>query len=67
MKMDYEFLNLTTLGDDDKPALILYRYRWLVLFSYFLSSSAIGVVQASLSTNRTIVDNVFDEADYTLL
>lgn len=44
------------LSKDQKPSLILYRYRWVVLFSYFLSSSAVGAVLGSLGTNRGIFD-----------
>ena len=34
----------TELKEGEAPALILYRYRWLVLFSFFLSSASIGAV-----------------------
>lgn len=44
------------LTDQEKPNLILYKYRWIVLFSFFLTSSATGALQGSLSTNRNIID-----------
>jgi hypothetical protein len=44
------------LTDQEKPNLILYKYRWIVLFAFFLTSSATGALQGSLSTNRDIID-----------
>lgn len=43
--------------------MILYRYRWLVLLSFFLSSSSLGSVQGSLSTTKKIILNISDELD----
>ena len=43
------------LTDQEKPNLILYKYRWIVLFAFFLTSSATGALQGSLSTNRDII------------
>lgn len=48
------------LKEGEQPSLILYRQRWLVLLSYFLTSAATGIVTGSLSTNRVIVMNVYD-------
>lgn len=55
--MDYDLQ--VELKEDEKPSLILYSYRWVVLFTYFLTSAATGVVAASLSTNRPIVMNIY--------
>lgn len=52
--VDYPGLN-TELKEGESAALILYRYRWLVLFSFFLSSASIGAVQGSLSTTKKII------------
>lgn len=30
--------------DHETPSLILYKYRWVVLFAYFLTSTATGAV-----------------------
>jgi sugar phosphate permease len=58
---DYEIdLNLK---EHEAPSLILYKYRWFVLFSYFLSSTATGAVQGSLSENRAIIDKIEDGMD----
>ena len=46
------------LKDNEAPSLILYKYRWIVLFAYFLSSTATGAVQGSLSENRAIIDKI---------
>lgn len=43
------------LGDQEKPNLILYKYRWIVLMAFFLTSSATGALTGSLSTNREII------------
>ena len=43
------------LTDQEKPSLILYKYRWVVLFTFFLTSSSTGVLTGSLSTNRDII------------
>lgn len=51
------------LREDEKPNLILYRYRWVVLFAFFLTSAATGAVQGSLSTNRAIIDKIEDKMD----
>ena len=40
------------LTDQEKPSLILYKYRWVVLLVFFLTSSSTGVLTGSLSTNR---------------
>ena len=42
LKADYNIK--VNLKENEKPSLILYNYRWVVLFSYFLSSAATGVV-----------------------
>jgi hypothetical protein len=48
VKRDYTVVDFPGIDADLKegeaPALILYRYRWLVLISFFLSSSSIGAV-----------------------
>lgn len=46
------------LRPNEAPALILYKYRWVVLLAYFLSSTATGAVQGSLSENRLIIDKI---------
>ena len=43
------------LTDQEKPSLILYKYRWVVLLAFFLTSSSTGVLTGSLSTNRDII------------
>jgi hypothetical protein len=43
------------LTDQEKPNLILYKYRWIVLLAFFLTSSSTGALQGSLSTNRDII------------
>ncbi len=52
--MDYPGLN-TELKEGETAALILYRYRWIVLISFFFSSAAMGAVQGSLSTTKKII------------
>jgi hypothetical protein len=51
------------LREDEKPNLILYKYRWVVLFAFFMTSAATGAVQGSLSTNRAIIDKIEDKMD----
>lgn len=51
------------LREDEKPNLILYKYRWVVLFAFFLTSAATGAVQGSLSTNRAIIDKIDNDMD----
>jgi len=46
------------LKEGDKPSLILYKYRWVVLFAYFLTSTSTGALTGSLSTNRAIIDKI---------
>ena len=55
--VDYDDIDVI-VEDDDKLGLILYKYRWVVLISFFLSSAATGSVQGSLSTNRKIIENI---------
>jgi sugar phosphate permease len=62
-KVDYDL----QIEKDKAPVLILYRYRWLVLISFFLTSAATGVMQASLSTNRAIIDNIYTDANRVLI
>jgi MFS family permease len=56
--VEYPKLENTRLEEGENPGLILYRYRWVVLFAYFLTSAATGSVQGSLSTNRKIIDRL---------
>jgi MFS transporter, FLVCR family, MFS-domain-containing protein 7 len=51
------------LKENEAPTLILYKYRWVVLFAYFLSSAATGSIQGSLSTNRKIIDKIDNDMD----
>lgn len=51
------------LRENEAPSLILYKYRWVVLFAYFLSSTATGAVQGSLSENRAIIDKIDEKMD----
>lgn len=44
--------------DNEKPSLILYKYRWVVLFTFFLTSCSTGALTGSLSTNRRIIDRI---------
>ncbi len=60
-KKDYDIQFV--LKEDEKPSLILYKYRWIVLAAYFLTSSATGALQGSLSTNRDIIDKIDDKMD----
>jgi hypothetical protein len=46
------------LKEGDKPSLILYKYRWVVLFAYFLTSTSTGALTGSLSTNRAIINKI---------
>jgi len=57
-RVDYDL----KVDSEKAPALILYSYRWVVLASYFLTSAATGLMQGSLSTNRVIVDMIYDDA-----
>ncbi len=43
------------LKEGETPGFILYRYRWVVLIAFFLTSAATGAVVASISTNRKII------------
>jgi hypothetical protein len=43
------------LKDQEKPNLILYKYRWVVLMAFFLTSCCTGALTGSLSTNRDII------------
>jgi hypothetical protein len=45
--MEYEGIDVE-LNENDSPNLILYKYRWVVLFSFFWASVAIGCVIGSL-------------------
>lgn len=47
------------LKENEAPNLILYKYRWVVLFSFFLSSMSIGTVFGSL--NVAILDKIGDD------
>ena len=51
------------LRENEKPSLILYKYRWVVLAAFFMTSAATGAVQGSLSTNRAIIDKIEDKMD----
>ena len=55
-KKDYDID--VTLRGDEKPSLILYKYRWVVLFAFFLTSCSTGALTGSLSTNRGIIDKI---------
>ncbi len=55
--MDYPDIKIK-LKENEKPVIILYKYRWLVLISFFLSCAATGAVQGSLSTTRKIIENI---------
>ena len=55
-KKDYDIDVL--LNDNEKPSLILYKYRWVVLFTFFLTSCSTGALTGSLSTNRRIIDKI---------
>ena len=49
------------LKGDEKPSLILYKYRWVVLFAFFLTSCSTGALTGSLSTNRDIIVKISDD------
>jgi sugar phosphate permease len=55
--VDYPDIKIK-LKENEKPVIILYKYRWLVLISFFLSCAATGAVQGSLSTTRKIIENI---------
>ena len=55
------------LKENEKPSLILYKYRWVVLAAYFMSSAATGAVTGSLSTNRKIYEKVNPSITKSLL
>jgi hypothetical protein len=59
---EYEDINLD-MREDERPNLILYKYRWIVLAAFFLTSAATGAVNGSLSTNRAIIDKIEDKMD----
>jgi len=50
----YEDLDIK-LEEGEAASLILYKYRWIVLFAFFLSSAATGSIAGSLSTNKEII------------
>jgi hypothetical protein len=52
--VDYDNIHVR-LKENEKPSLILYKYRWIVLVSFFFTSAAVGNVSGSLSTNRPII------------
>jgi sugar phosphate permease len=56
--VEYNIPMATMFKNNENPGLILYRYRWVVLIAYFLTSAATGSVQGSLSTNRKIIDRL---------
>jgi hypothetical protein len=51
------------LKDNEKPSLILYKYRWVVLCSFFFTSCSTGALTGSLSTNRGIIDKLEESLD----
>jgi hypothetical protein len=51
------------LKDNEKPSLILYKYRWIVLLSFFMTSCSTGALSGSLSTNRNIIAKMEDALD----
>jgi hypothetical protein len=53
------------LKDGEAPNLILYKYRWVVLAAYFMSSAATGSLQGSLSTNREIYVQAYKDDGLT--
>jgi hypothetical protein len=55
-KKDYDID--VKLKENEKPSLILYKYRWVVLFTFFLTSCSTGALTGSLSTNRGIIDKI---------
>jgi len=60
-KKDYN-INVQ-LQDYEKPSLILYKYRWIVLLSFFMTSCSTGVLTGSLSTNRDIIAKIEDKLE----
>ncbi len=60
---DYE-INVN-LKKGEVANLVLYKYRWVVLASYFMSSAATGSLQGSLSTNREIYVQAFKQDGLT--
>ena len=64
--IDYENIHVT-LKENEKPSLILYKYRWIVLISFFLTSAAVGNVSGSLSTNRPIIMKIDDDMEKEIL
>ena len=55
-KKDYDIKVKLRAGE--KPSLILYKYRWVVLFAFFLTSCSTGMLIGSLSTNKEIIDQI---------
>ncbi len=55
-KKDYD-INVV-LQENEKPSLILYKYRWVVLGAFFMTSCSTGILIGSLSTNREIIDKI---------
>ena len=53
------------LKEGEAPNLILYKYRWVVLAAYFMSSAATGSLQGSLSTNREIYVQAYKDEGLT--
>ena len=51
------------MSPNQRAVIILSRYRWIVLLSFFLSSAATGSVQGSLSTTKKIILNIEPEID----
>lgn len=51
------------LEEGEAASLILYRYRWVVLLAFFLSSTATGLLTGSLSTNRSIIEEGYKNRD----
>jgi MFS family permease len=51
------------LKEGENPSLILYKYRWVVLCSFFFTSCSTGVLTGSLSTNRGIIDKLEENLD----
>ena len=51
------------IEDGQAASLILYKYRWVVLLAFFLSSTATGALTGSLSTNRSIIEEGYKEKD----
>ena len=53
------------LKEGEAPNLILYKYRWVVLAAYFMSSAATGSLQGSLGTNREIYVQAYKDEGLT--